>query len=66
MPNESSELGSGFIKIFYGILIGLAICAGLCAIVTPLVSAGGFFDVSINAVLDHIMVDINQLLGVVE
>lgn len=66
MPNESSEIGSGFIKIFYGILIALAICAGLYAIVTPLVSTGGFFDVSINAVLDRIMVDINQLLGVAE
>jgi len=66
MPNESSEIGSGFIKIFYGILIALAICAGLYAIVTPLVSEGGFFDTSMNAVLDHIMIDINELLGIAE
>ena len=64
MPNESSEIGSGFVKIFYGILIALAICAGLYAIVTPLVSSGGFFDTSLKTVLDYIMIDINGLLGI--
>ena len=64
MPNESSEIGSGFVKIFYGILLALAICAGIYAIVTPLVSEGGFFDTSIKAVLDQIMIKINGLLGV--
>ena len=64
MPNESSEIGSGFVKIFYGILISLAVCAGLYAIVTPLVSEGGFFDASLKTVLDHIMLDINGLLGI--
>ena len=64
MPNESSEIGSGFVKIFYGILLALAICAGIYAIVTPLVSQGGFFDTSLNAVLDQIMAEINGLLGV--
>lgn len=62
MPNESSEIGSGFVKIFYGILLALAICAGIYAIVTPLVSKEGFFDTSINSVLDGIMVDINETL----
>lgn len=64
MPNESSEIGSGFVKIFYGILLALAICAGIYAIVTPLVSEGGFFDTSLNAVLDQIMAEISGLLGV--
>lgn len=64
MPNESSEIGSGFVKIFYGILLALAICAGIYAIVTPLVSSGGFFDTSLTAVLDKIMREINGLLGV--
>ena len=64
MPNESSEIGSGFVKIFYGILLALAICAGIYAIVTPLVSEGGFFDTSLNAVLDQIMAEISGLHGV--
>ena len=64
MPNESSEIGSGFVKIFYGILISLAVCAGLYAIVTPLVAEGGFFDTSLKTVLDHIMQDITGLLGI--
>lgn len=64
MPNESSEIGSGFVKIFYGILLALAICAGIYAIVTPLVTTGGFFDTSLNAVLDQIMAEISGLLGV--
>ena len=63
MPNESSEIGSGFVKIFYGILLTLAICAGIYAIVTPLVSEGQFFDVSIQSVLDQIMLKINGLLS---
>ena len=62
MPNESSEIGSGFVKIFYGILLTLAICAGIYAIATPLVSEGGFFDNSLNSVLDGIMLDINESL----
>ncbi|MBP3676728.1 MAG: hypothetical protein J6I97_00120 [Agathobacter sp.] len=63
MPNESSEIGSGFVKIFYGILLTLAICAGIYAIVTPLVAEGQFFDVSIQSVLDQIMLKINGLLS---
>lgn len=63
MPTESSEIGSGFVKIFYGILITLAICAGLYSIVTPLVSVGGFFDQSIAQVLGTIMSEINGKLG---
>ena len=63
MPNESSEIGSGFVKIFYGILLALAICAGIYAIVTPLVSDGGFFDTSINSVLDEIMADITNIMN---
>ena len=63
MPNESSEIGSGFVKIFYGILLALAICAGIYAIVTPLVSDGGFFDTSINSVLDEIMADITSIMN---
>lgn len=63
MPNESSEIGSGFVKIFYGILLALAICAGIYAIVTPLVSDGGFFDTSLNGVLNQIMTEINGLLA---
>ena len=63
MPNESSEIGSGFVKIFYGILLALAICAGIYAIVTPLVAEGGFFDTSLNGVLEEIMTQINGLLG---
>lgn len=66
MPNESSEIGSGFVKIFYGILLALAICAGMYAIVTPLVSEGGFFDTSIHSVLDGIMGDINETLDTKE
>ena len=64
MPNESSEIGSGFVKIFYGILISLAICAGLYAIVTPLVMKGGFFETSINSVLDEVMGDIHETLEI--
>ena len=63
MPNESSEIGSGFVKIFYGILLALAICAGIYAIVTPLVSDGGFFDTSINSVLDESMMDITNIMN---
>ena len=63
MPNESSEIGSGFVKIFYGILLTLAICAGIYTIVTPLVAEGQFFDVSIQGVLDQIMLKINGLLS---
>jgi len=63
MPTESSEVGSGFVKIFYGILIILAICAGIYAIVTPLVAEGGFFDASIQQVLDNIMAQISGMLG---
>jgi len=63
MPTESSEVGSGFVKIFYGILITLAICAGIYAIVTPLVAEGGFFDASIQQVLDNIMAQISGMLG---
>lgn len=63
MPTESSEIGSGFVKIFYGILITLAICAGLYSIVTPLVAEGGFFDQSITQVLGTIMNEINVKLG---
>ena len=63
MPTESSEIGSGFVKIFYGILITLAICAGLYSSVTPLVSVGGFFDQSIAQVLGTIMSEINGKLG---
>lgn len=63
MPNESSEIGSGFVKIFYGILLALAICAGIYAITTPLVSKDGFFDKSINSVLTEVMGDINEILN---
>ena len=66
MPNESSEIGSGFVKIFYGILLALAICAGIYAIVTPLVTQGGFFDTSLNSVLNQIMAEISGLLGVTQ
>lgn len=66
MPNESSEIGSGFVKIFYGILLALAICAGIYAIVTPLVTKDGFFDKSINAVLNEVMGDINGILEIEE
>ena len=57
MPNESSEIGSGFVKIFYGILLALAICAGMYAIVTPLVVEGGFFDTALNGVLNEIITE---------
>ena len=63
MLTESSEIGSGFVKIFYGILITLAICAGLYAIVTPLVAEGGFFDTSITEVLNKIMGEVKTMLG---
>ena len=66
MPNESSEIGSGFVKIFYGILLALAICAGIYAIVTPLVTKDGFFDKSIHAVLTEVMGDINGILEIEE
>ncbi len=66
MPNESSEIGSGFVKIFYGILLALAICAGIYAIVTPLVAKDGFFDKSMNAVLSEVMGDINGILEIEE
>ncbi len=66
MPNESSEIGSGFVKIFYGILLALAICAGIYAIVTPLVTKDGFFDQSIHAVLNEVIEDINGILEIEE
>lgn len=64
MPTESSEVGSGFVKIFYGILITLAICAGIYAIVTPLVAEGGFFDDSMTEVLNNIMNEIRGFLSI--
>ena len=63
MPTESSEVGSGFVKIFYGILITLAICAGIYAIVTPLVAEGGFFELSLAEVLESIMSEIRGFIG---
>lgn len=66
MPNESSEIGSGFVKIFYGILLALAICAGIYAITTPLVAKDGFFEKSINSVLSEVMTDINGILDVTD
>ena len=63
MPNETTEIGSGFVKIFYSILLTLAICAGMYAIAQPLIVSGGYFDTQINNVLQEIMKDINQLLN---
>ena len=56
----------GFIKIFYGILLALAICAGIYAIATPLVAQGGYFDKSLMEVLGNIMEDINELAGIAD
>lgn len=62
MPNESSEIGSGFVKIFYSILLTLAICAGMYAIAQPIIQSGGYIDLRINEVLQGIMADINAML----
>lgn len=56
MPNESSEIGSGFVKIFYSILITLVICAGIYIIADYLIS--NYFNASINQVLTDIMANI--------
>ena len=53
MPNESSEIGSGFVKIFYSILITLVICAGIYIIADYLIS--NYFNASIQQVLSDIM-----------
>lgn len=56
MPNESSEIGSGFVKIFYSILITLVICAGIYIIADYLIS--DYFNESIHLVLSDIMTKI--------
>ena len=56
MPNESSEIGSGFVKIFYSILITLVICAGIYIIADYLIS--NYFNSSIQTVLSDIMTKI--------
>ena len=56
MPNESSEIGSGFVKIFYSILITLVICAGIYVIADYLIS--NYFNASIQSVLSEIMENI--------
>lgn len=53
MPNESSEIGSGFVKIFYSILITLVICAGIYIIADYLIA--NYFNTSIQQVLGDIM-----------
>lgn len=53
MPNESSEIGSGFVKIFYSILITLVICAGIYIIADYLIA--NYFNTSIQQVLADIM-----------
>ena len=57
MPNESSEIGSGFVKIFYSILITLVICAGIYIIADYLIS--NYFNESIQTVLSDIMTKIS-------
>ena len=57
MPNESSEIGSGFVKIFYSILITLVICAGIYIIADYLIS--DYFNTSIQQVLTDFMTKIN-------
>ena len=57
MPNESSEIGSGFVKIFYSILITLVICAGIYIIEDYLIS--NYFNDSIQTVLSDIMTKIS-------
>ena len=61
MPNESSEIGSGFVKIFYSILITLVICAGIYIIADYLIS--DYFNESINLVLSDIMTKITLELS---
>ena len=58
MPNESSEIGSGFVKIFYSILITLVICAGIYIIADYLIS--NYFNASIQQVLSDIMLKISS------
>lgn len=58
MPNESSEIGSGFVKIFYSILITLVICAGIYIIADYLIS--NYFNASIQQVLSDIMTKITS------
>ena len=57
MPNESSEIGSGFVKIFYSILITLVICAGIYVIADYLIA--NYFNTSIQQVLADIMTKIS-------
>lgn len=61
MPSENGEI-SGFVKLFYGVLVALAVGTGMYLIITGLVADGGFFDVTLDAVLDTIKTKIiNQL-----
>lgn len=61
MPNESSEIGSGFVKIFYSILITLVICAGIYIIADYLIS--NYFSTSISTVLGNIMEKVTSGIG---
>ena len=61
MPNESSEIGSGFVKIFYSILITLVICAGIYIIADYLIS--NYFNASIQQVLADIMGKVTAGIG---
>ena len=61
MPNESSEIGSGFVKIFYSILITLVICAGIYIIADYLIA--NYFNTSIQQVLADIMAKVTAGIG---
>lgn len=56
MP-ENGEI-SGFVKIFYGILIALVVGAGLYGIVSVLVAQNGFFDTALTDILQKILNEI--------
>ena len=62
MPIENGEI-SGFIKVFYGILITLAVCGGLYAIMSSLVQRNSFFEnMLMNDILNPIQTYINTMV----
>ena len=69
MPVENGEI-SGFVKMFYGILITLAVCGGLYAIVSGLVlgpngdGEGSYFE---NLLSDELLTRVSQkIIGMAE
>lgn len=54
---------AGLVKIFYGLLIALAVGGGLLLIVTLLVKEGGIFDTALGEILNSIIEQIKSTIS---